>query len=63
MNAANEVAVGAFINQKIGFTDIPALIESVLESSVIKPVTDLEMLISSDDEARSLANAWIAKVQ
>lgn len=63
MNAANEIAVGAFINQKIGFTDIPALIESVLESSVIKPVTDLEMLISSDDEARSLANAWIAKVQ
>ena len=59
MNAANEVAVEAFINEKIGFTDIPALIESVLESSQIKAVTDLEMLITSDQEARVAAEAWV----
>jgi 1-deoxy-D-xylulose-5-phosphate reductoisomerase len=61
VNAANEVAVEAFIKEKIGFTDIPALIESVLENSKIMPVTDLEMLVSSDLEARNSASEWIAK--
>ncbi len=59
MNAANEVAVDAFIKEKIGFTDIPTLIESVLEGSQIKAVTDLEMLIASDQEARTAAEAWV----
>ena len=59
MNAANEVAVEAFINEKIRFTDIPALIESVLENAQIKAVTDLEMLITSDQEARVTAEAWV----
>jgi 1-deoxy-D-xylulose-5-phosphate reductoisomerase len=62
MNAANEVAVEAFIKEKIGFTDIPALIESVLENSQIKAVTDLEMLITSDQEARISAEAWLKSV-
>ena len=61
MNAANEVAVEAFIKEKISFTDIPVLIESVLENSSIKPVSDLEMLVSSDLEARDSANVWMAK--
>jgi 1-deoxy-D-xylulose-5-phosphate reductoisomerase len=59
MNAANEVAVEAFIKEKISFTDIPALIESVMENSQIKPVTDLEMLIASDQEARIAAELWV----
>ena len=61
MNAANEVAVEAFIKEKIGFTDIPALIESVMESSQIKAVNDLEMLIVSDKEARIAAEAWVKR--
>ncbi len=61
MNAANEVAVDAFIKEKIGFTDIPALIESVMESSQIKAVNDLEMLIVSDKEARIAAEAWVKR--
>jgi 1-deoxy-D-xylulose-5-phosphate reductoisomerase len=61
MNAANEVAVEAFIKQKIGFTDIPALIESVMESSQIKAVSDLEMLIVADKEARIAAEAWVKR--
>ena len=62
MNAANEVAVDAFINEKISFTDIPVLIEYVLEKSQIKQVTDIEMLISSDIEARIEAKAWMKRV-
>ena len=61
MNAANEVAVEAFIKEKIGFTDIPALIESVMESSQIKAVSDLEMLIVADKEARIAAEAWVKR--
>ena len=61
MNAANEVAVDAFIKEKIGFTDIPALIESVMESSQIKAVSDLEMLIVADKEARIAAEAWVKR--
>ena len=61
MNAANEVAVEAFIKEKIGFTDIPALIESVMESSQIKAVNDLEMLVVSDKEARIAAEAWVKR--
>lgn len=61
MNAANEVAVEAFIKEIIGFTDIPALIESVMENSPIQAVTDLEMLISSDQEARITAEAWVKR--
>ncbi len=61
MNAANEVAVEAFIKEKIGFTDIPALIESVMESSQIKAVSDLEMLIVADKEARIAAKAWVKR--
>ena len=62
MNAANEVAVEAFIKEKIHFTDIAALIESVMENSQIKAVNDLEMLIISDQEARISAEAWVKSV-
>ena len=61
MNAANEVAVEAFMQEKIRFTDIPALIESVLENSTITQVTDLEMLISCDQQARMLSEDWVKR--
>ena len=59
MNAANEVAVEAFINEKISFKDIPVLIETVLENSQVVAATDLEMLIASDQEARVAAKLWV----
>ena len=62
MNAANEVAVEAFIKEKIRFTDIAALIETVMENSQIKAVNDLEMLIISDQEARISAEAWVKNI-
>ena len=63
LNAANEVAVEAFIQEKIRFNDIPRLIESVLEVSKISDVTDLEMLVATDKQARLDADEWIAKLQ
>lgn len=63
LNAANEVAVEAFIQEKIRFNDIPRLIESALEVSKISDVTDLEMLVATDKQARLDADEWIAKLQ
>lgn len=60
LNAANEVAVDAFMKEKIRFTDIPVLIEFVLEASKINQVVDLDMLVQSDKEARVVADGWIA---
>lgn len=59
LNAANEIAVDAFLDHKIGFTDIPAMIESVLEQSEVHTVSTLEIVIEADQQARQLANTWM----
>lgn len=52
LNASNEVAVEAFLNQKIGFTDIPRLIEQTMtaHSPVAQPI--LDDLLHLDEWAR-----------
>ncbi len=55
LNAVNEVAVAAFLNKQIGFTDIPNLIANALESIAATPVTSLEQLIAVDLKARQHA--------
>jgi len=59
MNAANEIAVAAFLDEKIGFTQIPTLIESVLTNSNIQAVTDLDMVVTADQAARAAASEWV----
>ena len=59
LNAANEIAVKAFIDEKIRFVDIPVLIEYVIDHSKITEITDLDMLIANDVEARSVGLKWI----
>jgi 1-deoxy-D-xylulose-5-phosphate reductoisomerase len=59
LNAANEVAVEAFLSKKIGFMDIPALIEATLEQATISEVTSLGQLIDVDAEARETARIWM----
>ncbi|WP_067216141.1 1-deoxy-D-xylulose-5-phosphate reductoisomerase [Marinomonas gallaica] len=60
LNAANEVAVNAFLKEKISFLDIARLNERVLEQSDAKVVNDLETVFIADHEARVLANQLIA---
>ena len=55
LNAANEVAVSAFLQQKIGFMDIPRMIESVLEAASIQPADTLDSVIAADQTARDAA--------
>jgi 1-deoxy-D-xylulose-5-phosphate reductoisomerase len=52
LNAADEIAVGAFLDGRIGFTAIPAAIEAVLEEMPAQPVTHFEQLFAADAEAR-----------
>jgi 1-deoxy-D-xylulose-5-phosphate reductoisomerase len=59
LNAANEVAVEAFLADQIGFMDIPALIESVLTVSSIDAVTSIPQLVDVDTNARRVASSWL----
>ncbi len=59
MNAANEVAVGAFLNRKIGFLDIVRTVEKVVENAVMTPVKTIGEVIAADRKAREDANRCI----
>ncbi len=59
MNAANEIAVEAFLKHRIGFMEIPGIIESTLEKARFNENPDLDDLIESDREARELAEKLI----
>jgi 1-deoxy-D-xylulose-5-phosphate reductoisomerase len=52
LNAADEVAVAAFLDGRIGFTSIPAAIEAVLAEMPARPLTHFEDLFEVDAEAR-----------
>jgi 1-deoxy-D-xylulose-5-phosphate reductoisomerase len=56
-NAANEVAVAAFLEGRIGFLDIAALVEDVLGRVDGAPARDLDELREVDDRARELVGA------
>jgi 1-deoxy-D-xylulose-5-phosphate reductoisomerase len=55
LNAANEVAVKAFLEKKIGFLDIPELIEQTLGKSTFIPEPELEDYFATDRQARRIA--------
>jgi 1-deoxy-D-xylulose-5-phosphate reductoisomerase len=54
-NAANEVAVRSFLEGRLTFTGIPALVEAVLSEMHTSAVESVEHLVSVDAEARSRA--------
>ena len=55
LNAANEVAVHAFLGGRLGFLDIPEVIERTLSDMGVRPVSGFESLYDADREARELA--------
>jgi 1-deoxy-D-xylulose-5-phosphate reductoisomerase len=60
LNAANEVAVHAFLNGRLDFLGIPAVIETALERLPAAPVRAFESLYEADREAREVASELIA---
>ena len=55
MNAANEVAVAAFLAGTLAFTDIERVVTTVVESHAVETVTSLDQLEAVDAEARARA--------
>jgi len=63
LNAANEVAVFAFLEERIGFTDIAVLIEKTLgQAEITKDVSSLELILEADKLARMITNKCIAEM-
>lgn len=54
LNAANEIAVSAFLQGQIGFLSIPALVEDTLATLPVEPADSLERLLAADAQARQL---------
>lgn len=61
LNAANEVAVEGFLDRRMRFTQIPALIEAVLEQSELVDTHSLDVVFAADQQARTLARDWLAR--
>jgi 1-deoxy-D-xylulose-5-phosphate reductoisomerase len=59
LNAANEVAVAAFLAQRIGFMDIPALVSDVMQKEHMQTLSDIEHVFAQDAAARQHADAWL----
>jgi 1-deoxy-D-xylulose-5-phosphate reductoisomerase len=57
LNAANEIAVDAFLQGKIRFTDIAKVVEDTLSVMPESTVNDLENVLNIDNEARRIAGA------
>jgi len=61
LNAANEVAVAAFLDSKLRFDQIPVLIGHVLAEIPVAQLRDLEDVFSVDRRARDCAGTWLAR--
>ena len=63
LNAANEIAVKSFLDEKIGFTQMPEIVEYTMENTVYAPSPDLDFLEVTDANARETALNYINKLQ
>jgi 1-deoxy-D-xylulose-5-phosphate reductoisomerase len=63
LNAANEVAVAAFLDEQIKFGDIPRLIEAACTAHQTQPAESLEIVLSADQWARTWVTQQISKQQ
>jgi 1-deoxy-D-xylulose-5-phosphate reductoisomerase len=62
LNAANEIAVEAFLNRQIKFTDIPVIIEHCMDNHAVVQADNLEVILDNDLQARSAAHLFISQL-
>ena len=60
LNAADEIAVAAFLERRLPFPGIPAVIERVLEKIPVEPMHSIDDVLAADAEARRLASEAVA---
>ena len=59
LNAANEVAVAAFLERRIGFTEIADTVDHTLNSYPQNSADNIEMVLESDRKARQISEKFI----
>lgn len=59
LNAANEVAVAAFLQERLAFTQIPQLVEAMLASHSSDPLHDVTDVLACDAAVRVRSRAWV----
>jgi 1-deoxy-D-xylulose-5-phosphate reductoisomerase len=62
LNAADEVAVAAFLEEKIGFTQIPVIISKVLVETQSRKIESIKEVLASDAEARQRARGHVERL-
>ena len=60
MNAANEIAVGAFLEHRIGFTEIARINQNVVEKMPSSTISSIDDVLAVDAQARTIAEQLIA---
>ena len=63
LNAANEIAVEAFLDDRLNFAAIPAVIETTLGSMAIEEADSLDVILQADQRARQFATELLAAEQ
>lgn len=63
MNAANEIAVNAFLKEEVGFMQMPDIVEYTMDRCCFSAKPDLESLEAADRAARETATNFIYKLQ
>jgi len=63
LNAANEVAVNAFLNQVIGFVDIPTVVEQTMAKHAVVSKPELADILGADRWARGHAQGAVNKLR
>jgi 1-deoxy-D-xylulose-5-phosphate reductoisomerase len=59
LNAANEIAVAAFLDKRIGFLDIATMVETTMQRLGAPPIPDLATVLALDGEARAITESQI----
>lgn len=62
LNAANEIAVEAFLKERIGFTNIPQVVEHTLQVLDNAGAESIECILDKDKVARSVAQQYISSI-
>lgn len=62
LNAANEVAVAAFLKEQIGFTNIPQVVEHTLQKLENSVADNIESILNKDEVARHVAQQYISSI-
>lgn len=62
LNAANEIAVAAFLKEQIGFTNIPQVVEHTLQKLENSVADNIESILNKDEVARHVAQQYISNI-